>query len=503
MNKNKAFLISLIATSGVAIGFSALSYKKHKEQKKIASYQKKKKKNKTIPLRRTKFIRDLATKRVNLVLSALQKRNPNEQEYLQYVSVVTRSLTPLLMKDLKYVEALERLIEPERVFTFRVAWADDNGIKHINRGYRVQFSSSIGPYKGGIRFDPKMNLSIMKSLAFEQTMKNSLTALPMGGAMGGADFDPKGKSDNEVKNFCHAFIAELYKIIGPNCDIPGPDINVGTREIGYMYGMYRKLTSQTNGTLTGKRYNWGGSRVRTEATGYGLVYFLEYMLHDNNIPLEGRRITISGSGPVAQFAVEKLIERGAIPLTMSDSDGFIYARNGITLEMLKKIMYLKNVERGRLEELSKIVEYHGDKQRPWVVPCEIALPCAYHNEIRRKDALNLIQNGCIAVAEGSNISSAPNALKLFKQHNLLYAPGKAANAGGVAISGLEMSQNSIKLKMDPQDIKMGLKGIIYNIFEACRTAAQQFGDNDFDYSSGANIAAFLKLANCLFDEGII
>ncbi|KAJ6240876.1 nadp-specific glutamate dehydrogenase 1-related [Anaeramoeba flamelloides] len=503
MNKNKAFWISLIATSSVAITFSALSFNKYQEQKTIDKYKKKRKKLKTIPPRRTKFIRDLATKRVNRVLSTLQKRDPDQTEYLQYVSVVTRSLSPLLMKDLKYVEALERLIEPERAITFGVAWVDDNGIKHINRGYRVQFSSSIGPYKGGIRFDPKMNLSIMKSLAFEQTMKNSLTALPMGGAMGGADFDPKGKSNNEVKNFCHAFMSELFKIIGPNCDIPGPDIGVGVREIGYMYGMYSRLTAQTNGALTGKRYNWGGSRVRTEATGYGLVYFLEYMLHDNNIPLKGRRITISGSGPVAQFAVEKIIELGGIPLTMSDSDGFIYAKNGITLDLLKKIMYLKNVERGRLESLSEIVEYYGDKQRPWIVPCEIALPCAYQNEIQGKDALNLIQNGCFAVAEGSNISSAPEALKLFKQYNLLYAPGKAANAGGVAISGLEMSQNSIKLKMDPQDIKMSLRGIIYNIFEACRTAAQQFGDNDFDYSSGANIAAFLKLANCLFDEGII
>lgn len=396
------------------------------------------------------------------------------------------------------------MVEPERLISFRVAWVDDNGEIHVNRGYRIQMNSAIGPYKGGLRFHPTVNASVLKFLAFEQVFKNSLTTLPMGGGKGGSDFDPKGKSDDEIMRFCHAFMTELCRHIGPNTDIPAGDIGVGAREIGFLFGMYKKIRNEFTGVLTGKGLSWGGSLIRPEATGYGTVYFADSMLKTKNETFEGKKVVISGSGNVAQYAAEKVLHLGGTVLTLSDSGGYIYDKDGINEEKLAFVMDLKNNKRGRISEyVDKYpsAEFHKG-ETPWKVACDIALPCATQNELNGDDAKTLIKNGCIAVAEGANMPSTPEAIHAFHDAEILFAPGKASNAGGVATSGLEMSQNSLRISWTREEVDKRLKGIMSDIHDACVQYGQE--ENGYcNYVKGANIAGFVKVADAMLAQGVI
>ena len=433
-------------------------------------------------------------------------RNNHEPEFIQAVKEVAETVIPYIIKNDIYhgKNILLRMVEPERLVSFRVTWVDDNGEIQVNRGYRVQMNSAIGPYKGGLRFHPTVNASILKFLAFEQVFKNSLTTLPMGGGKGGSDFDPKGKSDNEIMRFCHAFMSELFRHIGANTDVPAGDIGVGGREIGFMFGMYKKLKNEFTGVLTGKGASWGGSLIRPEATGYGTVYFAENMLKRAKDTFKGKKVVISGAGNVAQYAAEKAIELGATVLTLSDSGGYILDLEGINREKLKYIMFIKNEKRGRIAEyLEKYpkAKYISGK-RPWSVKCDIALPCATQNELNGEDAKALVSNGCMCVSEGANMPSTPEAIHEFQKAKILFAPGKASNAGGVATSGLEMSQNSLRLSWSRKEVDEKLKDIMEDIHDSC----VQFGTNDdgtIDYIKGANIAGFVKVADAMLAQGVV
>tara|TARA_Y100001970_G_scaffold73287_1_gene92992 strand:+ start:124 stop:1461 length:1338 start_codon:yes stop_codon:yes gene_type:complete len=434
----------------------------------------------------------------------VQSKNPGENEFHQAVHEVTESLWEFLQNNphYAYYKVLDRMVEPERVIQFRVPWRDDRGEIQINRGYRVEFNSAIGPYKGGLRFHPSVNLSILKFLGFEQVFKNSLTTLPMGGGKGGSDFDPKGKSDNEVMSFCQSFMTELFRHIGPDTDVPAGDIGVGGREIGFMYGQYKRIRNEFTGVLTGKGLNWGGSLIRPEATGYGCVYFAEEMLKKAGDDFQGKKVVVSGSGNVAQYATEKVMHLGGTVVSLSDSAGTIYDSDGFTEEKLQWVMDLKNNKRGRIKEYLKEFggEYfEGDK--PWNIPCEIALPCATQNEINEKDAKALVENGCKVVSEGANMPSDPQAINIFLNHNLLFGPGKAANAGGVATSGLEMSQNSMRINWTREEVDQKLHQIMKDIHEACVLHGTQNGS--INYVKGANIAGFIKVADSMIDQGVI
>ena len=439
-------------------------------------------------------------------------KNPAEKEFHQAVHEVVESLELVLERHPEFRKAkiLERIVEPERVIMFRVPWFDDKGEVQVNRGMRVEFNSAIGPYKGGLRFHPSVNLGIIKFLGFEQIFKNALTTLPMGGGKGGSDFDPKGKSDNEVMRFCQSFMNELYRHIGANADVPAGDIGVGGREIGFLFGQYKKLTKQFEGVLTGKGLNWGGSLIRPEATGYGCVYFANEMLKTRNESFEGKRVVISGSGNVAQYAAEKVIELGGKVLTFSDSNGFIVDEEGIDKEKLAFVMNLKNVKRGRIKEYkNKYPNAHYEEADPkkdhnplWEVKCDVALPSATQNEINEIDANNLVKNGCYCVSEGANMPTTPAGVNVFLESKILYGPGKAANAGGVAVSGLEMSQNSIRLSWSREEVDQRLHSIMINIHENCRATAEKYGTPG-NYVNGANIAGFLKVANAMLDQGLV
>lgn len=433
-------------------------------------------------------------------------KNPNEPEFHQAVQEVVESLAETIIENPVYakMKVLERITEPERVIIFRVPWLSDKGEVQINRGFRVQMNSAIGPYKGGIRFHSSVNLSILKFLAFEQTFKNSLTTLPMGGGKGGSDFEPKGKSDNEVMRFCQSFMTELQRHIGANTDVPAGDIGVGGREIGFMYGQYKRLRNEFTGTLTGKGLDWGGSAMRPEATGYGTSYFVEEMLATRNDSPAGKVVTISGSGNVAQYACQKMTSIGAKVVTLSDSSGYIYDADGITPEKLEHIMEIKNIFRGRISEYVK--EYPTAQffagERPWGIKCDIAMPCATQNELNGQQAQTLVDNGCICVAEGANMPSTPEAIEIFQKNKILYAPGKASNAGGVATSGLEMTQNSMRLSWSPEEVDERLKSIMKNIHAKC----VEFGtleDGYVNYVKGANIAGFRKVANAMLAQGVV
>jgi glutamate dehydrogenase (NADP+) len=442
---------------------------------------------------------------VDEFMNGVTARNPGEKEFHQAVREVAESVEPVLKKHPEYVKGrvLDRMVEPERQVMFRVPWVDDRGEVQVNRGFRVEFNSAIGPYKGGLRFHPSVYLGIIKFLGFEQIFKNSLTGLPMGGGKGGSDFNPKGKSDNEVMRFCQSFMFELFRHIGPNTDVPAGDIGVGGREIGYMYGAYKKITNRFESVLTGKGINWGGSLARPEATGYGAVYFTEEMLKTRKDSFKGKTVVISGSGNVAQYAVQKATQLGGKVVTLSDSDGFIYDPNGITGEKWKFIMDLKNVRRGRIKEYADKfkVEYH-DGQRPWSIPCQIALPCATQNEIDLNDAKKLDDNGCYAVAEGANMPSTPEAVEHFIANNVLFGPAKAANAGGVATSGLEMCQNHIGISWPFEEVDRQLHQIMVNIHKNSWDAAEKYGVKG-NLVVGANIAGFVKVADSMLDQGII
>ena len=443
---------------------------------------------------------------VERVLASVKAKNANEPEYLQAVEEVLNTLAPVVdqMPELEKNAILERIVEPERVIIFRVPWVDDSGKIQINRGFRVQFNSAIGPYKGGIRFHPSVNLSILKFLGFEQTFKNSLTTLPMGGGKGGSDFDPHGKSDAEVMRFCQSFMIELSKHIGPDTDVPAGDIGVGGREVGYMFGQYKRLRNEFTGVLTGKGLSFGGSLIRTEATGYGLIYFAENMLAKVGDNFKGKVCVISGSGNVAQYACQKLIQLGAKPVTLSDSNGFIYDPDGITQEKLDWVKELKGVRRGRISEYVKQfpkAQYTANA-RPWGTKCDCAFPCATQNELNGEDAKKLIANGCKLVAEGANMPSDLDAVNVFLSAKILYAPGKASNAGGVATSGLEMSQNSERLSWSAEEVDEKLKGIMKNIHDSAYAAAEKFGMKG-NYVAGANIAGFLKVANAMIAQGLV
>jgi len=443
-------------------------------------------------------------KEVELFMENIIAKNPGENEFHQAVREVTESVMPFINKNPKYKKAkiLERIAEPERVVMFRVPWADDSGEVQINRGYRIQMNSAIGPYKGGLRFHPSVTLSILKFLAFEQVFKNSLTTLPMGGGKGGSNFDPKGKSDNEVMRFCQSFMAELYRHIGPNTDVPAGDIGVGGREIGYLFGQYRKIRNEFTGILTGKALNWGGSLIRPEATGYGCVYFAKEMMKTKKETLKNKICAVSGSGNVAQYTVEKLIELGAKPVTLSDSSGMIYDPNGIDNKKLAYVMELKNIKRGRIKEYAEKygVNYEDDK-RPWHIKCDMAFPSATQNEINKAEAKKLVDNGCICVSEGANMPTEPEAIEIFQKAKILYGPGKAANAGGVATSGLEMSQNSLKLGWSREEVDEKLHNIMRSIHSSCVKYGKE--DNIVDYVKGANIAGFVKVADAMIDQGLV
>tara|TARA_B100000131_G_scaffold73875_1_gene70119 strand:- start:504 stop:1817 length:1314 start_codon:yes stop_codon:yes gene_type:complete len=434
----------------------------------------------------------------------VQSKNPGENEFHQAVHEVTESLWEFLQNNphYAYYKVLDRMVEPERVIQFRVPWRDDRGEIQINRGYRVEFNSAIGPYKGGLRFHPSVNLSILKFLGFEQVFKNSLTTLPMGGGKGGSDFDPKGKSENEVMSFCQSFMTELSRHIGPDTDVPAGDIGVGGREIGFMYGQYKRIRNEFTGVLTGKGLNWGGSLIRPEATGYGCVYFAEEMLKKAGDGFQGKKIVVSGSGNVAQYATEKVMHLGGSVVSLSDSAGTIYDSDGFTEEKLQWVMDLKNNKRGRIKEYLK--EFGGEYfegEKPWNIPCDIALPCATQNEINEKDARALVENGCKVVSEGANMPSDPQAINIFLNHNLLFGPGKAANAGGVATSGLEMSQNSMRINWTREEVDQKLHQIMKDIHEACVLHGTQNGS--INYVKGANIAGFIKVADSMIDQGVI
>ncbi|MAO02301.1 MAG: NADP-specific glutamate dehydrogenase [Flavobacteriales bacterium] len=430
-------------------------------------------------------------------------KNPGEVEFIQAVQEVAENIIPFIDKNEKYQNKmlLERMVEPERVLIFRVPWVDDRGETNVNRGYRVEFNSAIGPYKGGLRFHPSVNLSILKFLGFEQVFKNSLTTLPMGGGKGGSDFNPKAKSDNEIMNFCQSFMLELSKHIGPNTDVPAGDIGVGAREIGYMFGQYKRIRNEFTGVLTGKGINWGGSLIRPEATGYGNVYFAQNMLEVHQESFSGKTVVISGSGNVAQYACEKATELGAKVVALSDSSGYIYDPAGIDSQKLKYVMHLKNVKRGRISEYAKEYNCVFKKGTPWVIACDIALPCATQNELNLDDAQTLVSNGCICVSEGANMPTTPDAIEFFINEKILFAPGKASNAGGVATSGLEMSQNSLRINWTREEVDSKLKEIMKNIHSSCVRYGK---DKDFiNYVKGANIAGFVKVADAMLDQGIV
>jgi glutamate dehydrogenase (NADP+) len=444
--------------------------------------------------------------KINEFMEMVTKRNNHEPEFLQAVQEVAETVIPYIANNDIYSgkNILLRMVEPERLISFRVSWVDDAGEIQVNRGYRIQMNSAIGPYKGGLRFHPSVNASILKFLAFEQVFKNSLTTLPMGGGKGGSDFDPKGKSDNEIMRFCHAFMSELYRHIGHNTDVPAGDIGVGSREIGFMFGMYKKLNNAFTGVLTGKGASWGGSLIRPEATGYGTVYFAQNMLMRKDDSFKDKKVVISGSGNVAQYAAEKAIELGATVLTLSDSQGYIHDADGISSEKLKHVMFIKNEKRGRISEY--VAKYPKAKfikgERPWSVKCDIALPCATQNELNGDEAKALIANGCMCVSEGANMPSTPEAIHEFQKSKILFAPGKASNAGGVATSGLEMSQNSLRLSWSRKEVDDKLKDIMEDIHDSC----VEYGENEdgtIDYIKGANIAGFVKVADAMLAQGVV
>ena len=444
-------------------------------------------------------------KAIENFIAEIDKRNSHEPEFMQAVREVSETVIPYIVSKKIYhgKNILMRMVEPERVLMFRVNWVDDSGEIRVNRGYRVQMNSAIGPYKGGLRFHPSVNLSILKFLAFEQVFKNSLTTLPMGGGKGGSDFDPKEKSDGEIMRFCQSFMTELFRYIGPNTDIPAGDIGVGGREIGYMFGQYKKLKKEFTGVLTGKGLSWGGSLIRPEATGYGTVYFAENMLNHIKDSVKGKTVVISGSGNVAQFAAEKCIQLSAKVVSLSDSSGSIYDSEGITIEKLNFVMDLKNNRRGRIHEYVikyPKAEFYKNKT-PWELPCDIALPCATQNELNLKDADILIKNGCICISEGANMPCTPEAITAFKNHKLLYAPGKASNAGGVAVSGLEMAQNSLRYSWSREEVDNKLKDIMKDIHNSCLTHGNENGY--INYEKGANIAGFIKVADAMLAQGVV
>ena len=438
-------------------------------------------------------------------LDGVKQRDPHQPEFHQAVTEVMESMWPFIEANPKYQsqELLRRLVEPERIIQFRVSWVDDSGNVQVNRGYRIQHSSMIGPYKGGLRFHPSVNLSILKFLAFEQTFKNALTTLPMGAGKGGSDFDPKGKSDNEIMRFCQAFVSELFRHVGADTDVPAGDIGVGGREVGYMVGMYKKLANRTDCVFTGKGLAFGGSLIRPEATGYGTVYFVEEMLKRVGKDLKGMRVAVSGSGNVAQYAVEKAMQLGAKVVTVSDSNGTVVDEEGFTPEKLAKLMEIKNVQYGRCSEYAEAVgaKYYPDA-RPWFVPVDVALPCATQNELDGSDAETLIENGVICVAEGANMPSTIEAAKLFESRGILYAPGKASNAGGVATSGLEMSQNAIRLSWTREEVDQRLNGIMKAIHEQCVKYGTR-PDGTVSYITGAHVAGFVKVADAMLAQGVI
>ncbi|WP_165749453.1 NADP-specific glutamate dehydrogenase [Cellulophaga sp. Z1A5H] len=444
--------------------------------------------------------------KIKLFMDEVKTRNGHEPEFIQAVQEVAETVIPYIANQKIYngKNILLRMVEPERLISFRVAWVDDKGEIHVNRGYRIQMNSAIGPYKGGLRFHPSVNASILKFLAFEQVFKNSLTTLPMGGGKGGSDFDPKGKSDDEVMRFCHAFMLELNRHIGPNTDVPAGDIGVGAREIGFLFGMYKKIRNEFTGVLTGKGRSWGGSLIRPEATGYGTVYFAQSMLQTQGKDFTGKNVVISGSGNVAQYAAEKALQLGAKILTLSDSQGYIYDKDGIDTEKLEYVMDLKNNQRGRISEYAAkyaSATFHAGKT-PWEVSCDIALPCATQNELSGDDAKILIKNGCICVAEGANMPSTPEAIHEFHEAKILFAPGKASNAGGVATSGLEMSQNSLRISWTREEVDGRLKDIMSDIHDSCI----QYGKDEngyCNYVKGANIAGFVKVADAMLAQGVI
>lgn len=449
---------------------------------------------------------DLLNVKVNEFMAKVIAKNPGEVEFHQAVKEVVESLMPFIEENPKYKAAkiLERITEPERVLMFRVPWLDDSGEIQVNRGFRIQMSSAIGPYKGGLRFHPTVNLGILKFLAFEQVFKNSLTTLPMGGGKGGSDFDPKGKSDNEVMRFCQSFMIELSKHIGADTDVPAGDIGVGGREIGYLFGQYKRLRNEFTGVLTGKSLEWGGSLIRPEATGYGSVYFAEQMLHTRGEEIRGKVATVSGSGNVAQYTVEKLNQLGAKAVTMSDSQGFIYDPEGINMEKLAWVMELKNVKRGRIKEYAdkfKGSQYFEGK-RPWGIKCDMAFPSATQNEVNGEEAKELIKNGCYVVSEGANMPSTPDAIEVYLNAKILYGPGKAANAGGVSTSGLEMTQNSMRLPWTREEVDARLHQIMINIHETC----VKYGKDKtgyINYVAGANIGGFIKVADSMIAQGLV
>ena len=439
-------------------------------------------------------------------MNSVRSKNSHETEFLQAVQEVAEAVIPFMEEHPKYksFKILDRIVEPERTILFRVPWLDDKGEIQVNRGYRVEFNSAIGPYKGGLRFHPSVNLSILKFLGFEQTFKNSLTTLPMGGGKGGSDFDPKGKSDNEVMKFCQSFMTELCRHIGPDTDVPAGDIGVGGREIGFMFGQYKRIRNEFTGVLTGKGRNWGGSLIRPEATGYGTVYFAKEMLATKNDSFKGKIVAVSGSGNVAQYATEKATQLGAKVVTLSDSEGYIYDSEGITAEKLAFVMELKNVKRGRISEYA--TKYPSAKfvagKRPWEVKVDIALPCATQNELNEAEAKALIANGVKCVAEGANMPSTPEAITAFQAAKVQFAPGKASNAGGVATSGLEMSQNSLRLSWTAEEVDSKLHGIMVSIHTACVQYGKE-ADGTIDYVKGANIAGFVKVADSMIDQGLV
>ena len=442
---------------------------------------------------------------IHKFLKEIDSRNSHEPEFMQAVKEVAENVIPYIVQnDIYYGQnILLRIAEPERVISFRVAWIDDKEEIQVNRGYRIEMNSAIGPYKGGLRFHPSVNLSVLKFLAFEQTFKNSLTTLPMGGGKGGSDFDPKGKSDTEIMRFCQSFMTELFRHIGPNRDIPAGDIGVGSREIGYMFGQYKRLKNEFTGVLTGKGVSWGGSLIRPEATGYGVVYFTQEMLETKNDGLKNKKVVISGSGNVAQYAAEKCLQLGAKIYTMSDSSGYIFDPEGINADKLAFIMDLKNIKRGRIIEY--IDEFPNAKffkgKNPWDVPCQIALPCATQNELGEFDAQNLIKNGCICVGEGANMPCSPEAIEIFLKNKILFAPGKASNAGGVAVSGLEMAQNSLRYSWSREEVDKRLQSIMKDIHQSCLSFGNEKGF--INYVKGANIAGFVKVADAMLAQGVV
>jgi glutamate dehydrogenase (NADP+) len=444
--------------------------------------------------------------KIKVFMDEVRARNGHEPEFIQAVQEVAETVIPYIAKNKIYngKNILLRMVEPERLISFRVAWVDDEGDIHVNRGYRIQMSSAIGPYKGGLRFHPTVNASILKFLAFEQVFKNSLTTLPMGGGKGGSDFDPKGKSNDEVMRFCHAFMLELNRHIGPNTDVPAGDIGVGSREIGFLFGMYKKIRNEFTGVLTGKGRSWGGSLIRPEATGYGTVYFAQSMMQTNGMDFKDKNVTISGSGNVAQFAAEKALHLGAKVLTLSDSQGYIFDKDGIDEEKLAYVMELKNNKRGRISEYADTYSsatFHKGGT-PWDVPCDIALPCATQNELDGEHAKVLIKNGCICVAEGANMPSTPEAIHEFHEAKILFAPGKASNAGGVATSGLEMSQNSLRISWTREEVDQRLRNIMEDIHNSCVEYGKD-EDGYCNYVKGANIAGFVKVADAMLAQGVI